>query len=59
MAHLPNGKPEPALRKALVTGGTPGLGESIALQLQANGYQVAVCGRRADKLAAMQARARS
>ena len=56
MAHLPNGKPEPALRKALVTGGTTGLGESIALQLQADGYQVAVCGRRVDKLAAMQAR---
>ena len=50
MAHLPNGKPEPTLRKALVTGGTTGLGESIALQLQADGYQVAVCGRRAVRV---------
>jgi NAD(P)-dependent dehydrogenase (short-subunit alcohol dehydrogenase family) len=53
---MPNGKPDPTPRKALVTGGTTGLGESIALQLQADGYEVAVCGRRADKLAAMQAR---
>lgn len=41
---------------ALVTGGTAGLGEDIALQLQRDGYDVAVCGRRADKLDAMKAR---
>lgn len=41
---------------ALVTGGSAGLGEDIALQLQREGYEVAVCGRRADKLEAMKAR---
>lgn len=41
---------------ALVTGGSAGLGEDIALQLQREGFEVAVCGRRADKLAAMEAR---
>lgn len=40
---------------ALVTGGSAGLGLDIARQLQREGYQVAVCGRRADKLAAMKA----
>ncbi len=41
---------------ALVTGGSAGLGEDIALHLQREGYRVAVCGRRADKLDAMRAR---
>lgn len=41
---------------ALVTGGSAGLGEDIALQLQREGYDVAVCGRRADRLEAMKAR---
>jgi meso-butanediol dehydrogenase/(S,S)-butanediol dehydrogenase/diacetyl reductase len=41
---------------ALVTGGSAGLGEDIALQLQREGYEVAVCGRRADKLDAMTSR---
>jgi 3-oxoacyl-[acyl-carrier protein] reductase len=41
---------------ALVTGGSAGLGEDVALQLQGQGFTVAVCGRREDKLAAMEAR---
>ena len=41
---------------ALVTGGSAGLGEDIALHLQRGGYTVLVCGRRADKLEAMKAR---
>jgi NAD(P)-dependent dehydrogenase (short-subunit alcohol dehydrogenase family) len=41
---------------ALVTGGTAGLGEDIALHLLHEGYEVAACGRRADKLGAMKAR---
>jgi len=41
---------------ALVTGGSAGLGEDIALHLQRGGYTVLVCGRRADKLEAMEAR---
>ena len=53
---MPNDTAGKARRKALVTGGTTGLGEAVALQLQADGYEVAVCGRRTDKLAAMQAR---
>ena len=53
---MPNDMPDLVTRKALVTGGTTGLGESIALQLQADGYEVGVCGQRADKLAAMQER---
>lgn len=41
---------------ALVTGGSAGLGEDIALQLRRDGFEVAVCGRRVDRLAAMQER---
>jgi NAD(P)-dependent dehydrogenase (short-subunit alcohol dehydrogenase family) len=41
---------------ALVTGGSTGLGEHIALELQREGWEVAVCGRRQDKLDAMAAR---
>jgi NAD(P)-dependent dehydrogenase (short-subunit alcohol dehydrogenase family) len=40
----------------LVTGGSTGLGQDIALQLQHDGWQVAVCGRRKDKIEAMAAR---
>ena len=41
---------------ALVTGGSAGLGEEIALGLQRDGFEVLVCGRRQDKLDAMKAR---
>lgn len=41
---------------ALVTGGSAGLGEEVALELQRQGFRVAVCGRRQDKLDAMEAR---
>jgi 3-oxoacyl-[acyl-carrier protein] reductase len=41
---------------APVTGGTAGLGEDIALHLLQEGYEVAACGRRVDKLSAMKAR---
>ena len=41
---------------ALVTGGTAGLGEEIALSLQRDGFEVVACGRRQDKLDAMEAR---
>ena len=41
---------------ALVTGGSAGLGEEIALGLQRDGFEVIVCGRRQDKLDAMEAR---
>lgn len=43
-------------RIALVTGGTAGLGEDIALELQHQGFEVGVCGRRQDRLDAMRAR---
>jgi len=43
-------------RIALVTGGTAGLGEDIALELQRQGFEVGVCGRRQDRLDAMRAR---
>jgi NAD(P)-dependent dehydrogenase (short-subunit alcohol dehydrogenase family) len=38
---------------ALVTGGTAGLGRSIAEALRRDGFMVAVCARREDKLEAM------
>jgi NAD(P)-dependent dehydrogenase (short-subunit alcohol dehydrogenase family) len=41
---------------ALVTGGSAGLGEEIALGLQRDGFEVVVCGRRQDRLDAMQVR---
>jgi NAD(P)-dependent dehydrogenase (short-subunit alcohol dehydrogenase family) len=41
---------------ALVTGGSAGLGESIAIDLQREGFDVVVCGRRQEKLDEMQAR---
>ena len=40
---------------ALVTGGSAGLGEDIARALRRDGYQVLVCARRKERLAAMQA----
>lgn len=44
------------MKVALVTGGSAGLGEGIALGLQRDGFKVVVCGRRQDKLDAMEAR---
>jgi len=41
---------------ALVTGGSAGLGEEIALGLKRDGFEIIVCGRRQDKLDAMHAR---
>jgi len=41
---------------ALVTGGSAGLGEEIAFGLQRDGFEVVVCGRRQDRLDAMEAR---
>lgn len=41
---------------ALVTGGSAGLGQGIAFDLQSRGFLVAVCGRRQDRLDSMQAR---
>jgi NAD(P)-dependent dehydrogenase (short-subunit alcohol dehydrogenase family) len=41
---------------ALVTGGSAGLGEAIALDLQREGFDVIVCGRRQEKLDEMQER---
>ena len=38
---------------ALVTGGSAGLGEAIAAVLRRDGFEVAICARREDKLAAM------
>lgn len=40
---------------ALVTGGSTGLGADIARELQRQGFTVAVCGRRQEKLDVMQA----
>lgn len=40
----------------LVTGGATGIGLALAERLLADGHTVAVCGRRADKLAAAQAK---
>ena len=39
----------------LVTGGTDGIGREIALQMQAKGAQVIVCGRRTELLEAARA----
>jgi len=36
------------LKTALVTGGTAGIGKSIATELAREGYQVAICGRRSQ-----------
>ena len=38
-------------RTILVTGGTSGIGRAAALGFAKAGWQVAICGRRADKLA--------
>lgn len=46
---------EQRTRVALVTGGSTGLGADIARELHRQGFTVAVCGRRQEKLDAMQA----
>jgi uncharacterized oxidoreductase len=46
---------EIAGKRALVTGGTDGIGLEIARQMKAKGANVIVCGRRQDRLAAAQA----
>lgn len=38
---------------ALVTGGSAGLGESVSALLRRDGFEVAICARREDRLAAM------
>jgi len=43
--------------KILVTGATSGLGREIALQLATSGEQVLACGRRAERLAELEATA--
>src|SRR5579875_1036074 len=43
-------------RRAIVTGGSKGLGEAIAAELAAEGVAVAICSRNADELAATAAR---
>lgn len=41
-----------------ITGGGSGLGETMALRFAASGWDLALCGRRADKLESVAARAR-
>ena len=38
-------------RRAIVTGGSKGLGKAIAAELLAEGAAVAICARHADELA--------
>ena len=40
-------------RKAIITGGTKGIGRAIAEVLATEGYDVAVCSRNESDLAAM------
>jgi NAD(P)-dependent dehydrogenase (short-subunit alcohol dehydrogenase family) len=42
-------------RTIVITGGTSGIGRAAALGFAKAGWQVAICGRRADKLAEVQA----
>jgi NAD(P)-dependent dehydrogenase (short-subunit alcohol dehydrogenase family) len=40
-------------KSIVITGGTSGIGKACALAFSAAGWQVAICGRRADRLAEM------
>ena len=42
-------------RTIVITGGTSGIGRAAALGFAANGWQVAICGRREDRLADVKA----
>jgi citronellol/citronellal dehydrogenase len=44
---------DPHGRVAVVTGGGTGIGRATALQLSAEGYRVAICGRRSEPLEAV------
>lgn len=50
LADAHTAQPSMAGRKALVTGGTTGIGRAIAILLAAEGARVFVCGRNADHL---------
>jgi NAD(P)-dependent dehydrogenase (short-subunit alcohol dehydrogenase family) len=43
---------------AVITGGSSGIGKSAALGFASAGYEVAICGRRADALQAVAAETR-
>jgi NAD(P)-dependent dehydrogenase (short-subunit alcohol dehydrogenase family) len=45
-------------RAIVITGGTSGIGRAAALAFAAAGWRVAICGRRADRLAEVQAEGR-
>ena len=46
-----------AAKTIVITGGTSGIGKAAALGFAAAGWQVAICGRRADRLAEVKAEA--
>ena len=46
-----------AAKTIVITGGTSGIGKAAAAGFAAAGWQVAICGRRADRLAAVKAEA--
>jgi NAD(P)-dependent dehydrogenase (short-subunit alcohol dehydrogenase family) len=45
-------------KSIVITGGTSGIGRAAALAFSAAGWQVAICGRRADRLSEVQAEGR-